>query len=71
MLGFAEQPGAPLSSLAGARVRLLDAGEEVSATTIDDIGSFIVGPAPPGSYTLEVAAGAWRVVAPRLMVMPS
>lgn len=70
VLGFAEQPGAPLSSLAGARVRLLDAGEEVSATTIDDIGSFIVGPAPPGSYTLEVAAGAWRVVTPRLMVMP-
>jgi hypothetical protein len=69
LLGFVEQRGANLDSLAGSRVRLL-AGPTTAATAIiDEIGNFMVGPVPQATYDLEVTTSTMQVVIPDLQLV--
>jgi hypothetical protein len=66
ILGFVEQAGATLASLAGAPVRLLARGQLVARARLDTIGSFTLGPVAPGSYDLEVDTSEGVIVVPSL-----
>jgi hypothetical protein len=62
LLGFVHQRDASLDSLKGSGVRLLDGDTTLGAATIDEIGNFIVGPVPPGTYDLQVTTATLRIV---------
>jgi hypothetical protein len=62
ILGFVEQAGATLESLAGTSVRLLTRGQPIARAHLDTIGSFTLGPVAPGSYDLEVDTPGGTVV---------
>lgn len=68
LLGFVERAGATLESLGGGQVRLLHRGTVTSRATLDEIGSFSLGPVEPGSYDLEIATSAGTLVVPSLRV---
>jgi hypothetical protein len=66
VLGFVERRDVPLDGLAGAPVRLTIGGEAIVATTVDEIGNFILGPVPADQYDLELTVDDRLIVAPGL-----
>ena len=65
LLGFGELRDADLSALTGVKARLIaDDGKAAAVADIDEIGNFILGPVPPGSYTLELTFPTRLVVVP-------
>jgi hypothetical protein len=70
LLGFAERRDADLDGLAGVKARLIDAGGATAAAgVVDEIGNFILGPLPPGVYTLELTLATTQVVVPDLPLL--